>query len=358
LRGAAFWCLSLLGLVTLACGGSGTRQPGTPGVQITLLSATPTAEGTPTPMLPPPPLLANAQMFQNIPTYDGSEQVVHPDVVYFPGRWHGYKYWMAITPYPYGDDHRENPGVVVSDDGVDWLVPPGVTNPLIPPPACDHNSDPDLVYHPGTGELYFFYTEQQRGERCDALNENHLRLLKSSDGVHWSVPQTVLSWDLAKAPLYLSPGVVYRSGSFELWLAGNTGVARATSNDGIHWSALEPVRIDAAPWHLDVQYVEARSEYWMLFVDSPLAGSKLRVAMSKDGIAWNVYPAPLLVPGPVWDDERIYRATFLYGDNGVLRVWYSASSRLGVWHVGYAEIAADRIASRSSVATPTPHTNP
>jgi hypothetical protein len=120
---------------------------------------------------------------------------------------------------------------------------------------------------------------------------------------------------------------------------------------------IERVRDAGAPWHLDVQYVEARSEYWMLFVDSPTAGSRLRLAMSKDGIAWNVYPAPLLAPEPVWDDERIYRATFLYGDDGVFRVWYSASSRLGVWRVGYAEIAADRIASRPDVATPTPYTN-
>jgi hypothetical protein len=83
----------------------------------------------------------------------------------------------------------------------------------------------------------------------------------------------------------------------------------------------------------------------MLFVDSAMAGSRLRLATSKDGVAWNVYPAPLLVLGPVWDDERIYRATFLYGDNGVFRASYSARSRLGLWHVGYSEIAADRIAS-------------
>jgi hypothetical protein len=114
LRAAVFWCLSLLGLVALACGGSGTRQAATPGVQITgLISATPTADETPTPILPPSPVLTNAQTFQSIPTYGGSRQVVHPDVVYFQRRWHGYKYWMAVTPYPFGDDHRENPSVAL-----------------------------------------------------------------------------------------------------------------------------------------------------------------------------------------------------------------------------------------------------
>jgi hypothetical protein len=96
----------------------------------------------------------------------------------------------------------------------------------------------------------------------------------------------------------------------------------------------------------DIQYVEARSEYWMLFVDSPMAGSRLMLAMSKDGIAWNLYPAPIPAPEPAWDDEQIYRSTFLYGDDGMFRVWYSASSRLSVRHVGYAEIEAGKIASR------------
>jgi hypothetical protein len=283
------------------------------------------------------PVLTNAPTFQRIPTYDGSGQAEHPDIVYFPAGWHGYKYWMAFTPYPFGNNRRENPSIVVSNDGTVWLVPPGLTNPLVPAPACDHNSDPDLVYHPETDELYLYYTEQQRSPYCGALNDNHLRLLKSRDGVHWSRPQTVISWDLGKNPLYLSPGVVYRGGSFELWIAGAGGVVHATSSDGVNWSALEPVHINATPWHLDVHYIEGRSPYWMLFVDSPLAGSKLKLATSKDGLNWEVYPEPLLVPGLGWDDERIYRATFLYGDDGRFRVWYSARSRLGQWHVGYAE---------------------
>jgi hypothetical protein len=283
------------------------------------------------------PVMANAPTFLRIPTYDGSGQAEHPDIVYFPAGWHGFKYWMAMTPYPYENNRRENPSIVVSNDGSAWQIPPGLTEPIVPPPACDHNSDPDLVYRPDTDELYLFYTEQRRSQYCGALNENHLRLLTSRDGVHWSSPQTVIRWDLGRAPLYLSPSVVYRSGVFELWIAGGGGVVHATSGDGVSWSPLSPVRIGAAPWHLDVEYVEARSQYWMLFVDSPFAGSTLRLATSRDGLDWDVYPDPLLVPGSRWDDERIYRATFLYGVDARLRVWYSARSRLGLWHIGYSE---------------------
>jgi hypothetical protein len=263
---------------------------------------------------------------------------MHPDIAYFPDGWHGYRYWMAMTPYTYDSAGRENPSIVVSDDGSSWLVPPGLTNPLVPPPACDHNSDPDIVYDPRSDELYLYYTESQRAQYCGAVNENHLRLMKSSDGVHWSAPQTVMSWDLGKDPLYVSPAVVYRRGSFEMWMASDAGgVVHATSEDGVNWSALQRVGIDGTPWHLNVLYAERESRYWMLFVDSPLAGSRLRLATSEDGLTWDVYPAPLLAPGSGWDDERIYRAAFLYGDDGRLRVWYSARSSAGQWHIGYSE---------------------
>lgn len=335
--------LALVVLLVPACGGRAaptatpTRQPSATAVP------TPAATVTTTQAAPLQAVLTNAETFLSIPTYDGSGQAVHPDIAYFSRGWHGYKYWMAITPYPYGNDQHENVSIVTSNDGVDWTVPPGLANPLIPAPACDHNSDPDLVYDASTDELYVFYTEQQRGERCGTLNENRLRLLKSSDGVHWSSPQTVISWDLASTPLYLSPGVTLRGGTFDVWLAGGSGVMHATSKDGLNWTPLEPVSIEASPWHLDVVYSEAQSAYWMLFVDSPLAGSNLRLATSKDGIEWMVYPEPLLAPGPDWDGERIYRATLLLGDDGRLRVWYSAKNKLEEWHVGYTEAAIDSL---------------
>ena len=63
-----------------------------------------------------------------------------------------------MTPYPYDTDTRENPSIVVSDDGLSWSVPDGLENPLVSPPACDHNSDPDIVYNPRSDELFVYYT--------------------------------------------------------------------------------------------------------------------------------------------------------------------------------------------------------
>ncbi len=242
-----------------------------------------------------------------------------------------------MTPYPYGRDSYENPSILVSDDGLTWLVPDGLTNPIVPPPACDHNSDPDIVYNPRNDQLYVYYTEQLRIDRCGNQNTNSVRLVTSSDGVTWSAPQTVMNWDLNVAPLYLSPAVVCVDGVFHMWLAGGpSGVAHATSGDGVTWSVLDAQDVTPAPWHLDVANV--KGEFLMLIVDSPVGGARLVGATSRDGIRWVPGSVPMLSPSIAWDDERIYRSTLVYDDaTGLLRLWYSARSSSGQWHIGYAE---------------------
>ena len=284
--------------------------------------------------------LINAPVHQTIPTYDGTGQAVHPDIAYFPNGWQGYAYWLVMTPLAFDSDGRENPSVLVSNDGSSWAPPPGLTNPLVPPPPCDHNSDPDIVYNPATDELFVYYTEVLREERCGAgLNENNVQLLRSTDGINWTGPQTVLSFNLDTDPLYVSPAVLYRDGRFELWMASTDDeVVYTTSEDGVTWSALQRVEIAQFQWHLDVQYIESKAEYWMLFVDSPVAGANLKFAASEDGLRWTDYSAPLLAPAAGWDDERIYRSSFLYDETrDILSVWYSAKNTAGEWRIGFAE---------------------
>jgi len=63
-----------------------------------------------------------------IPTYDGSGQAVHPDILYWKDQ-----YWMTCTPYPYGVDTYENPCIYTSKDNYNWQVPDGCINPLAYP---------------------------------------------------------------------------------------------------------------------------------------------------------------------------------------------------------------------------------
>ncbi|MGB2695234.1 MAG: hypothetical protein WBD55_08615 [Dehalococcoidia bacterium] len=294
----------------------------------------------PQPTLPQAPPLTNAAESLDIPTYDGSGQAAHPDVVSFADGWGGHTYWMVMTPYPYDTSERENPSLLVSEDGQSWVVPAGVTDPLVSTPPCDHNSDPDLVYDPQTDELMLYYTEVLRPQFCGAgTNTNSVKLMTSSDGVAWSEPKTVMEFDLGRYPVYVSPAVVYRGGRFEMWMAGNDDtLVYTTSDDGEAWAPLQEGSLPDSLWHLDVQYVAARHEYWMLYATLPGTGGELKFARSADGLDWDMCEQPVLQASSGWDSDRIYRSTFLYDEaRNMLRVWYSARDGEGVWGIGYTE---------------------
>ena len=103
----------------------------------------------------------------NIPTYTANgkdgEGVTHPDVLDFTqikgtggaalDTWGGYRYWMAMTPNQTGNSQFENPCLAASSDGITWVVPTGITNPLtnVPrEPDNTHNCDTDMIYDPNS----------------------------------------------------------------------------------------------------------------------------------------------------------------------------------------------------------------
>lgn len=328
--------VSIAGLVAVACATDGVAEP--------IVTPTTALDTWVTPVTGVVPSgetgLTNAPDYLRILTYEGSGQAVHPDVAFFPEGWNGFAYWMAMTPHPFDTAERENPSILASQDGLDWVIPAGLRNPVVARPPCDHNSDPDIVYNPATDELFLYYTDVRRSEFCGAnSNDNFVKLTRSKDGVTWTEPQTIMRFDLATNPIYVSPSVVYRDGVFQMWMASNENtLVFSTSADGIAWSPLEELDLSPALWHVDVKYVEATSEYWMLYADSALSNGNLRLATSLDGLGWIPCRNPLLSPSDGWDSDRIYRATFLYEEGSdLLRVWYSARSTASEWRIGYTQ---------------------
>jgi hypothetical protein len=273
------------------------------------------------------------------PTYDGSGQVVHPDVIYVPDGWNGFAYWLGMTPYPNGNDDWENPSILASNDNETWVVPPGVTNPLAPmPTAPGHNDDVDMVLVEDT--LYLYWVE------TNVDGNSYIKLITSSDGVNWSAPQSVLG-----LPNYvMSPAIVHEAGAWRMWYATSPGgctsgyqdIYLRTSSDGLSWGEAQEVAIDQPDrvvWHFDVQTTDAG--YVMLFNSYPAgsncANTNLYHAESADGLAWTVSQNPVLTPAPGgWDNMNVYRASFL-ADGTFYRIWYSARSTGGQWRVGYTE---------------------
>jgi hypothetical protein len=269
-------------------------------------------------------------------TYEGSGQIVHPDAAVFPGGWQGKHYWIAATPYPWGNPKYENPSIYQGRVSREMRVPAGVVNPLAKAPSTGYLSDPDMLYDPEADELRMYFRET-----ISAVDE--VLLVTSKDGVHWSAPRLVMT-----EPRYslISPAIVRESAtSWRMWtvnaqaegcfsLGRELTLEQRRSADGITWGAPEPVNLripGRVPWHWDVQYVAAKSEYWALVAAYPDGTSCSRTAVyfarSTDGTAWKVLPAPLLSPGE-YDPMRdlVYRSSFHYHEGSdAVSVWYSGA---------------------------------
>jgi hypothetical protein len=291
--------------------------------------------------------LTNAPAPLATPTYDGSGQATHPDVIHFPGGWNGFRYWMADTPYPGGNDRLENPSILASNDGLHWSVPPGATNPLVPAPPCDHNNDPDMLYNAATGELWMYYLDTRRAVRCGAhqgqpyYNHNYLKLIRSTDGVHWTAPVVVVDWSLATEPLYISPSIVKQGTTFYLWAVNSATatVRTAQSANGLSFGSSQAVNLANPAWHFDVEYLPDRNEYWM-FLDYPSTpGGIIRFARSANRVNWTTYPNPALSFTANGWDQSLYRSSFTVdAAANQIRLWYSAHNGSNVWHIGHSTV--------------------
>jgi hypothetical protein len=283
-------------------------------------------------------------------TYDGSGEVVHPDAAVFPRRWQGQRYWLSATPYPGGNPRYENPSIYKGQSSREMTVPAGATNPIVAPPSSGYLSDPDIVHDPDRNELRIYY-RQTAGEL------DRVYLTTSSNGVQWSPGQLVVS-DLRYG--LISPAVVRESAtSWRMWTVSapaqgcyslpiELALQQRSSADGITWSEPKPVELRVpgrVPWHWDVQYVPAKSEYWALIAAYPDGTSCSRTAVyfarSADGTSWQVSPTPLLGPGefePIRD--LVYRSTFHYHEGSdAVSVWFSGARLEGrVFH--YSVVSA------------------
>jgi hypothetical protein len=297
------------------------------------------------PLTSPGPL-TNAPAPLVTPTYDGSGQVVEPTVLHFANGWQGHLYWMAISPYPHSDSAFENPSILVSEDGQNWSVPSGLTNPIVP--TIGALGDATVVYDDVSNQLWVYYLHDVM---VSAQYQESLLRTTSADGIHWSTPQILIS---GLNTFLNSPSVGKVGNTYYLWSV-DTGpgcftqtstVNQRTSSDGVNWSPPQALNISQPGyviWHLNTIPVPSKGQFMSLLAAYPTGTNcghtKLFFANSHDGINWQTYPHILLDTGTGWDSVLIYRSSLLYDpDAALFRVWYSAQDGLNYeWHVGYTQ---------------------
>lgn len=279
----------------------------------------------------------------------------HPDVEYFPKGFNGYKYWMVFTPY-FGilgesaeSERYENPTVVVSNDGLNWIEPKGISNPIQKAPApyeCfpyiknKENrgfwSDVDWVFYQNQFYLYYrgnFISTKTLSSRGAKNSNNKTKLMKnehrtivrqrSSNGVKWNALDIAYTSSKPYSPensLLLSPTFIHNGEKFISYeVENNTGkknfkgpdkayIIRRTSDDGLNFTDFKSSKIvnfnnkpwldinkNYSHWHIQCSYVDG---YYFLCLNigdvNQNTGDAIYLAYSKDGLNFLVFPKPMV----------------------------------------------------------------
>ncbi|MFC1557963.1 BNR-4 repeat-containing protein [candidate division KSB1 bacterium] len=288
-----------------------------------------------------------------IPMYDRSNELIHPDIIFYPDLLNEYKYWLSFVPYSDYTIAKKNPSILASNDSYVWASPDNLTNPVIDTPLMGSNTDPDILYDKNNEEVRIYYIQSHTN------NDVTLNFVKSDDTIEWSEPLTIINSDSLSM---VSPTIVCRDSVYLMWSVNfnerdstsqmNTVQIR-TSHDGVVWSLPKNCNLKQPNyniWNIDVIYVSSFKEYWILFTASPkddlLNNSSLFFARSKDGFYWETFERPLLNKGIDWDNKHIYHATSCYNElNGIWKILYSASSTEDLYQVGCIDISYNELNS-------------
>lgn len=256
----------------------------------------------------------------DIQTYHaGLHQPTHPNVISFEVPWHGYHYYMAYTPYPYGNGFEENPCIAASNDLIHWEKPSGLINPIATSEelVCDELKDSHLLYRKDLDRLELWYLGRIDGTLAEDAPLHCFRKV-SNDGCNWSDYEVVYSFEKFKL---VSPSVIY-AGEYLFWgichVKENTGLYFMRSEDGVHWSNLEKCDVPDAVltdmWHGTVSFVE--KQYHFVWVGNSGANrDRIYYANSDDGYRFTV-PTVIVNNDVGW--EFLYRPCLLRNQNR----WY------------------------------------
>jgi hypothetical protein len=285
-----------------------------------------------------------------IPTYDGSGQTVHPDVWHTPNGWNGYKWWMVMTPYRNGVDSLENPSLLASHDGVTWVVPPGITNPISPSInyTTGFHSDPEII-PPGS------YDDSMRiiyRHTLDRTTNGSRLYVQSFAGT--TVSSRTMSIDSSATEVIVSPAVIERNNEYimyyvELKANANVVLKRTATNPNGPWSSPDTVTIANSTgldfWHLNVNTYGNQVHMWLTMALLNGTGQDARVyfASSDDGETFTMKSTPTLNRPEslaAWDKAGIYRtsAVLVDGKEKSYRLYYSGVSNATRWNMGITNV--------------------
>lgn len=259
----------------------------------------------------------------------GENQCTHPSVITFDKKWNGYQYWMAYTPYPYGNGEEENPSIAVSNDMKNWVTPKGIANPIADNEevSCSELKDTHLLYNEKNKSLEVWYLGRL-GENLGGDGESLLLFRKiSKDGINWSNYEVMCNFN------GVSPSVLWNGNEYILYSIlrdeshPNGCLIYETSKDGKFSGNKKYIDTDFMDlWHGSVQFINGK--YQFVYVGKEDYDRYIMYSESKDGISFSS-PTKLIV-NDSWN--RFYRPCLAI-ENDTYYLYYGVISEDDRWMI-------------------------
>lgn len=279
----------------------------------------------------------------------------HPSVLFFETKWNGYFYWCALTPYPNSDAQYENPHIFCSNDGVTWIEPLNIINPLeYSPLGLAYSSDVNLMFKDGA--LYCYWRDNNFV--FNGRNSRALYVKKSFDGINWTPKEMVANWSATGLDV-ISPSILQSESDYFCY-----GVCTGETTPGSYYTQYcirrtssknqfsflidrnkgydlinikgRPWGEKQEPWHTDVQKI---GNIWLILVATTDNGkfganSRLFLGYSADGLNFSFEDKPIC------NSIGTYKSGFVPTYDRLnkrikIQLWRSASANN--WQVFYDE---------------------
>lgn len=245
--------------------------------------------------------------------YAAQNQATHPNVISFSTPWNGYRYYMAYTPYPYGNGFEENPCLAVSNDLLHWEIPDGMLNPIAcaEETACDELKDTHLVYREDLNRLEMWYLGRIHSSIRDGGPLYCFRKF-SYDAIHWSSYEVMYKFESLSLA---SPSIVWENNRYRFWgiyySDKHIGLYYMESDNGLSWSKLKecsvPEAYETQLWHGTV--IPTKEGYSFVWVGkNGINADRIYYSKSTDGFVFDE-PSIIVENDTKW--KSLYRPALL-----------------------------------------------
>lgn len=274
----------------------------------------------------------NSTIQLSLPTEYGDSSINQVKLIDMKFQWHGYRYWVAYTPYPDNKTRYEDPCIAASNDLQTWdtfnlpdsfkSVHDGATNSCI-----------SILYDDASNSLELWWRQINTS---DGKENSRILRSTSTDGKTWTNPESVLASNDRSTQDWYSPSVVKKDGTYRMWYVTKRKLWLTQTSDCREWSDPICCNLDiqdnSSIWNIDIK--ESENGYEIISSNYPKDSndhSKMSLyhSISTDGINWS-REKQILSPkdesSSAWDNKGLYCGSFIEDEQGYIMLYSGGGS--------------------------------